>query len=83
MYEKILELYFHKYLLYKNTTIIILFTYIIAMLVPFLIGQLKLTNLKDMLLVAIISLVVFIFIILLLKEFNHHLQRIPEELKKI
>lgn len=81
--KTILELYFHKYLIYKNTTIIILFTYSIAVLIPFLTGQLKITNLSDVFLVSIISSAFIVFIVIFLNEFNYHLKKIPEEIKKL
>ena len=79
----LLELHFHKYVLYKNTTIVFLFTYFLALLIPFLIGQLKLSILSDVLLVSIISSSVISVVIIFLNEFNYHLNKIQEELKII
>jgi len=81
--KSILELHFSKNLQYKNTTILIFCTYFIAILIPFLIGQLKFQNFRDILLVAIISSIVVSFIILFLKRFNFHLKNILKELKKL
>jgi len=81
--KTILELYFHKYLLYKTTALIILFSYFVALLIPFLTGQLNLKNFSDIILVLIISSAFTQQIVLLLNEFNYHLKRIPEELKKL
>lgn len=79
----LLELNFNKYLQYKITTFLVLFTYIIALTIPFLTKQLRFSNLSDMLFIIIITSVVFIPIILLLNEFNYHLKRILEEIKKL
>jgi len=77
----LLELYFHKYLQYKIVTITILFAYAIAILIPFFTGELKIDNIKSMILVAIISSAVFIIIIIFINEFNYHLDKIPKEIK--
>lgn len=76
----LLELHFHKYLQYKILTITILFAYIIAILIPFLTGQLSLSNFNSMFLVAVISSIFFSIVAILINDFNYHLKRIPEEL---
>ena len=83
MRKELLNLYFHKYLAYKNSAIMILFMYFIAVLILFLTGQLNLKNFIDMTLVLIVSSVFVTIIILFLNEFNYHLKRIPEEMKKL
>lgn len=79
----LLELHFHKYILYKNTTFVLLFTYLIALLIPFLVGQFKLSILSDVILVSIISSVVIVIAILFLNEFDYHLDKIQKELKSL
>ena len=79
----ILELHFNKNLQYKNTTIIIAYSYFIAILIPFLTGQLSLTDYFALLLIFTISSAFITLIIILLNEFNYHLKRIPEEIKKL
>jgi len=80
--KTLLELYFHKYLLYKNTTIIFLFTYLVAILIPFLTGQLNLRSFNDMILLLIISSVFITFLTIFIMEFNYHLKKIPIEIMK-
>ena len=81
--KDLLKLHFHKYLAYKNSAIMILFMYFIAVLIPFLTGQLNLKNFIDMILVLIVSSVFITIIILFLNEFDYHLKKIPEEMKKL
>lgn len=70
----LLDLYFHKYLQYKNAVILIIFSYFIALLIPFLTRQLKPDNFIDMFLITIISSIVFPISIIFLNEFNYHLE---------
>ena len=79
---KLLELNCHKYLQYKIITILLFFSYIIAILIPFFTGDLKANNFYDMFLLLVFSFFVISMIILSLNEFNYHLKRIPEEIKK-
>lgn len=60
--KNLLDLHFYKNLQYKNTTILIIFTYFIVILIPFLTGNLSLMNLRDVTLIGLVSL---IFIIIL------------------
>jgi len=79
----ILELHFHKNLQYKISSILILFTYFIAILIPFLAGQLQIQNSNDVFLVAIISSVVISIIFLLLRRFDFHLKNILKEMERL
>ncbi|MDP3027600.1 MAG: hypothetical protein Q8N63_07890 [Nanoarchaeota archaeon] len=81
--KNLLDLYYYKNLQYKNTVIIILFTYFIGILVAFLTKQLDITNRLDMILVATLSIIVMGIGVLFLNEFNYHLKKIPEEIKKL
>jgi uncharacterized transporter YbjL len=81
--KNLLDLYYYKNLQYKNTVIIILFTYFIGILVAFLTKQLNITNRLDMILVATLSILVIGLGVLFLNEFNYHLKKIPEEIKKL
>lgn len=81
--KNLLDLHYYKNLQYKNTTIILIFTYFIGILISFLTKQLKITDSLDMLFVAVLSIAVIGVGILFLNEFNYHLKRIPEELKKL
>ena len=81
--KNLLDLHFHKYLSYKNTTIVIMFMYFVALLIPFLIGELSFFNLKDTFFVGIISSFFIPSSLLFLKNFNYHLKKIPEEIKKL
>jgi len=80
---KILELTFNKNLQYKNTLIILLFTYFIGVIISLLTKQLKVSNFIDMYLLAISTMFILGFGLILLNEFNSHLDRIIEELKKL
>jgi hypothetical protein len=77
-----LDLHYTRNLQYKNTTIMVLFTYIIGILIAFLTKQLTLAAI-DMLFVSMLSITVICVGILFLNEFNYHLKRIPGEIKKL
>ena len=81
--KNLLDLYYQKNIQYKTTTIIILFTYFIGILIAFLTRQLSITNKLDMMLIATWSIIVIGIGVLFLNEFNYHLKRIPEEIKKL
>ncbi len=81
--KNLLDLYFHKYLSYKNTAIIMMFGYFVALLVPFLIGELSFFNLKDTFSVGIVSSFFISLTLLFLNNFNYHLKKIPKEIKKL
>jgi len=81
--KNILDLNFHKYVQYKTTVLIFAFTYLIALFIPFFTNQLKINNLSDIILISIISSAFFVLVILSIIEFNYHLKKIPEELKKL
>ena len=80
---ELLKLHFQKNLQYKNTLIIITFTYFIATLIPFLIGQLSFKNAKDTFTIGIISLTFIIVSLQLFNNLNHHLKQILIEIKKL
>jgi len=81
--KDILELHFHKYLTYKITIIIIFFTSFIALLIPFLTGQLEFSSVFDISLIVLIFSIFIILIISYLNKFDYHLRNILEELKKL
>lgn len=81
--KNLLDLYYYKNLQYKNTVIIILFTYFIGIVVAFLTKQLDITNRLDMILLTTLSILVIGLEVLFLNEFDFHLKRIPEEIKKL
>ena len=81
--KNLLDLYYQKYVQYKVTTIIVMFTYFIGMLIAFLTKQLDITSSLDLIFAGIISVGVFGVCINFLIEFNYHLKKIPEEIKKL
>jgi len=81
--KNLLDLHFHKYVSYKNTVVIIGFSYFIAVFIPFLIGELSLSDKGDMLLVGGISSFLIVLVIISLNRFNYHLKRIPGEIRKL
>ncbi len=81
--KNILDLYYNKNLQNRNTTIILIFTYIIAISIAFLTNQLIITDIFDVYFSIVISGAVIITGLLLLNKFNYHLKKIPEEIKNI
>ena len=78
-----LELSFHRYLVYKNTSIIILFTYILVLFIPFLTNQLSPRNIYDILLMTLISLAFIVVIISIIEECDYHMDNITKQLKDV
>lgn len=81
--KNILDLHFYKYLQYKNTVIIMFFTYLIATLIPFLTGQLKFSSFRDVFLLILFSFVFFTIFILFFNKFDFHMKNILDNLKKL
>jgi len=81
--KTLLELHFSKNLQYKITTIFILFSYLIAVLIAFLSKQLDIKNFSDVFIISIISFPILYIMILLLRNFDFHLNNILEELKNL
>jgi len=79
----LLELSFHKYLVYKNTSMIMLFTYILALFIPFLTNQLSPRNIYNVLLMTLISLAFIVVIISIIEECDYHIDHIIKQLKDI
>ncbi len=81
--KNLLDLNYNKYLQYFNTSIIILFTYIIGVFIAFITKQIDYKNPNQLVLVAFISMVIISMIITLMLKFRKHLAEIPKELKKL
>lgn len=79
--KTLLELHFAKNLQYKITTIFILFSYLIAVLIAFLSGQLNIKNTFDVAVVGIISFLFSNILILLWMNFDFHMDTILNKLK--
>ncbi len=65
--KNLLDLNYNKYLQYFTTSIILFFTYIIAVLVGFITKQINYTNLGQMIMVAIVSIIVITVLLLLMQ----------------
>jgi len=81
--KNLLDLQYNKNLQYFNTSIIILFTYIIGVFIAFVTKQIDYKNPNQLALVAFISIIVISMIVNLMLRFRKHLVNILEELKKI
>jgi len=81
--KNLLDLHFHKHLYYKNTILIMLFTYSIAVLIPFITRQLDYRNYLHTISIAMFSFIIISILVLFLMNSSFHLKRIPEEIKKL
>jgi len=79
--KNLLDLNYNKYLQYFNTSIILFFTYIIAVLVGFITKQINYTNLGQMIMVAIVSIIVITVLLLLMQRFRWHQNMILKEIR--
>ncbi|MBU0627827.1 MAG: hypothetical protein KKC75_01450 [Nanoarchaeota archaeon] len=81
--KNLLDLHYNRYLQYYNTTIIILFTYIVGLGIAFITKQIDYKSLNQMLSVAIVTIAVVAVIVLLMLQFKEHMNNIIQEIKKL
>jgi len=81
--KNVLDLQYNKYLQYYNTSIIILFTYVIGAGIALLTEQLNLTDHKQVLSLGLISTVIIAICILSMLYFKNHQQNILYAIKKL
>jgi len=81
--KNLLDLNHNKYLQYFNTTIIIVFTYIVGILIGFITGGLNYKDKNVLILVVLISIGILSVSTLFLLNFKKHQENIKEELRKL
>ena len=81
--KNILDLEYSKYLQYYNTSIVVLFTYLIALIVALFTNQIKYENYLQLSLFIPLSVLVIGIVYILLSNFKMHLRRIPKEIVKL
>jgi len=81
--KNLLDLQYNKYLQYYNTSIIILFTYVIGVAIAFITKQINYKNMNEIGLVAIISIAVISIIVMFMLKMKDHIQNIPNEIKML
>ena len=81
--KNLLELQYQKNLQYFNTTIILLFTYIIGVFIVFITKQIDYRNFNQLILIGIISIAFLSILILLLLKFKNNSNKIISEIKEL
>lgn len=81
--KNLLDLEYNKYLQHFNTSMILLFTYVIGLFVASITKQIDYTNPKQLLLVAPISIVFIVIVVISLLNSRSNLTKIPKEMKKL
>lgn len=81
--KNLLDIHYNKYLSYFNTTIILLFSYIIALLIGFITSQIDYRNTNQVYAVSVFSFIIIYIFIMFLLNFRDHLRKIPKEIKKL
>ncbi len=81
--KNLLDLQYNKYLQYYTTSIILLFTYFIGLGIAFITRQVDIHNTRQLLFVAVITIGVVAFIIVLLRNFRDHQQNILDEIREL
>ncbi|MBI3035699.1 hypothetical protein HYY71_05245 [Candidatus Woesearchaeota archaeon] len=81
--KNLLDMEYHKYLQYYNTSVIILFTYFIAVVIAFVTKQIDYSNLRQLMFVGLLSIGFVGLIIFLMLKLKENLTRIPKEIKKL
>lgn len=81
--KNLLDLQYNKYSQYFNTSIIILFTYVIGVVIGFLTRQIDYNKVGQMILLVTISSVVITIIVLIMLKCKNHQKNIINEVKKL
>ncbi|MEA3515269.1 MAG: hypothetical protein U9R34_07350 [Nanoarchaeota archaeon] len=81
--KNLLDLQYNKYLQYYNTSIIILFTYIIGVAIAFITKQINYKSMNEVGLAGIISIAVISIIVIFMLRMRDHIQNIPNKIKKL
>ncbi len=81
--KNLLDLQYNKFLQYYNTSIIILFTYLIALAIGFVTKQINYRDTGQLTLVVPISIGIITILTLSMLRFKDHLKNILEEVKKL
>jgi len=76
-------LQYNRYLQSYNTSIIVLFTFLIGIGIAFITKQIDYTSFNQMLAVATITIAVVAVIVLLMLQFKGHMSNILQEIKKL
>ena len=81
--KNILDLQYSKYLQFFNTSIVVLFTYIIGLAIAFFTRQIDFKNLGQMLLIGGISVFFFSVLVLLILLFRREMEIILSNIRKL
>lgn len=81
--KNLFDLEYTKYLQYYNTSIILLFTYIVGIFIAFITKQIDYRNPKQLLFIAPISTAFIVVITILMLNFREKLTKITKEVKKL
>ena len=81
--KNLLDLEYNKYLQYYNTSIILLFTYLIGTSIAFITKQIDHADPKQLLLVSLIYIGFIGIVIIFMLNFKEHLNNIPKEINKL
>ncbi len=81
--KNLLDLEHNKYLQYFNTTIIVIFTYVVGLALAFITKQINYENTQQIAIVSLISLAFFLISTLLLLRFKENLNKIYSSIQAI
>ena len=81
--KNLLDLDYNKHLQYYNTSIILLFTYVIGTFIAFLTKQIDYKNLNQLFLFTIVSIAFVAPITIFMRKSKEQLIKIPQEIKKL
>lgn len=81
--KNLLDLQYNRYLQSYNTSIIVLFTFLIGIGVAFITKQVDYNSFNQMLSIATITIAVVAVIVLLMLQFKGHMSNILKEIKKL
>ena len=81
--KNLLDLDYNKHLQYYNTSIILLFTYVIGTFIAFLTKQIDYKNLNQLFLFIVVSISFIVPIIIFMRKSKEQLRDIPKEIKKL
>jgi sulfite exporter TauE/SafE len=81
--KNILDLQYNKYLQYYNTSVMVLFTYIIGIIIALITHQVNYNSSVQMILVSFISVAIISVIVLVMSKFRYQMANIFIQIKKL
>ena len=81
--KNLLDLHFSKNLQYFNTSLILLFTFLIGIIIGFITNQISYGNSGQLLIVGISSTIIISMLVVFIHKFRERMKRILKEVRNL